>query len=285
MNIKTSIENRLYSPKEREEILNKIIEITKQDNSIVGTIIVGSGAEGFRDEYSDIDLCVVIKNDADILKVYRDFAHKVNNQLEVFKYVEVLIENKRYLHLFLLDNFLELDISFVYLKNLAALRNRWKVSFDNSGKIEEIMQRTWNERKNWNGKKDKVDIKEVYINHMEDIWYNIIHGVISVKRKDFWRALYELEYIRNITIELHGLREGLETKRFRYVDKMSHTFREDIEKTLVSSMDSTSLLLSINNAATCFFKEAQYFDSIIGKDYSSTLRNKINEFLDIIRRI
>ena len=49
----------MYSTEERENALNLICDALRQDDRVAGCVLVGSGAVGFADEFSDIDLHVV----------------------------------------------------------------------------------------------------------------------------------------------------------------------------------------------------------------------------------
>ena len=48
-----------YSPAIREAILNRLLTALQSDTRVTGLLVVGSGAEGFEDVHSDIDLCAV----------------------------------------------------------------------------------------------------------------------------------------------------------------------------------------------------------------------------------
>jgi predicted nucleotidyltransferase len=69
-----------FSPEEREEILNRILDALRADERIAGALIVGSGAVGFDDDYSDIDLSVVVAEEDNVHPVfckYREIFEKL----------------------------------------------------------------------------------------------------------------------------------------------------------------------------------------------------------------
>ena len=49
----------MFSVDERERVLNCLVDNLSVLEEITGLIIVGSGALGFRDKYSDIDIALV----------------------------------------------------------------------------------------------------------------------------------------------------------------------------------------------------------------------------------
>ena len=151
-----------------------------------------------------------------------------------------------YLWVFLLENFLEIDLCFLCLDDLRATRKRWKTVLDRSGRIESIMQSSWENR-------PKPDLEEAYHSRLSSIWHCIKHAVIAVQRQQPWRAIFELEQVRNRTIELHGLREELETKRFRHVDQMPEDFLTRLEQTLVLSLREIDIMNALKAATESFF--------------------------------
>jgi len=266
--------DKIFSPEKRQRYLDRILTALQADNRIAGVLIVGSGAVGFDDIYSDIDLCVVVAKETDLPTVFREWKDKIETLLPVIHFFEVNYGPNNYLYGFLLDGFVELDMGFVCLTNLSARRERWKVAFDRSGKIENIMRSSWK-------KKSQPDIRSIYQSRINSIWHYIIHVVVALKRNQPWRALHYLEVIRNRTIELAGLRRGLETKHFRQVDQMPKQFLAELQQTLVSNMDPVNIMQALKVAMDCFFREARSLDKILGLNIASKLEPKMKEYLQL----
>jgi predicted nucleotidyltransferase len=269
-NNKTSV----YTHVEREEILNCILTSLKTDERIAGVLIVGSGAVGFDDEYSDIDLSVVVADDNNVHPVFCDYGETIEKLLSIIGHFEVKYGVHSYLHGFLTDNFLEIDIGFVCLSELTARKGRWNVAFDRSGRIEEIMQSSWEKR-------PQKDIKGIYLYRINSIWHHIIHVVIALKRNQPWKALHYLERVRNQTFELAGLRMGLEVDNFRQVDPMPEDFLSGLKQTLVISLDANEIMRALRLALKSFFYEAQNLDDMLGLDVAGKLKSKMTEFINL----
>jgi hypothetical protein len=73
-----------YSPTERQDIPDQLLAALRKDQNITGVLIVGSGAEGFDDVYSDIDLCAVIAQARDVHPTFQEWGEKLNQLLPVF---------------------------------------------------------------------------------------------------------------------------------------------------------------------------------------------------------
>ena len=52
----------MYTEEERNLILKKLIKGLEEKDEILSVIMVGSGAYGFNDKYSDLDLSLVIND-------------------------------------------------------------------------------------------------------------------------------------------------------------------------------------------------------------------------------
>lgn len=69
----------MYSYEERNEYFVKTVEKLKVSNLVEGIIQLGSGVEGYKDEYSDIDLMITTSQieDAEATKnlVYQSFSN------------------------------------------------------------------------------------------------------------------------------------------------------------------------------------------------------------------
>ena len=263
-----------YSPATREATLNRLLTALRSDKRITGLLVVGSGAEGFEDVYSDIDLCAVTTLADDVRSAFQEWGVKIREMLPVFHSVESVRGANIYLWILLLENFLEIDLCFLCLDDLEARRNRWKTVFDRSGRIEDIMQSSWESR-------PKPNLEETYRYRLGSILHYISYAAVAIQRDQPWRAMYEIEQIRNQTVELRGLREELETKRFRHVDQMSDDFLMSLEQTLVLSLRRVDLMNVLRAATTCFFREAQHYDKMLNLNLAEGFDTKMKAYLEL----
>lgn len=136
------------------------------------------------------------------------------------------------------------------------------------------MQSSWKNR-------PKPNLEETYRYRLGSIWHYISYAAVAVQRDQPWRAVYEIEQIRNQTIELRGLREELETKRFRHVDQMSEDFLTSLEQTLVLSLRSVDLMNALRAATACFFREARHFDEMLDIKLAERFETKVKAYLKL----
>ena len=102
-------ESKLYSTAYRGRVLDELTAALMEDGRIAGAILVGSGAARFKDRYSDIDLAVLVGDEAKVDEVYADWWRRIH---ALFPIVDAFKEQPRHLYGFLLDRFLELDVGF-----------------------------------------------------------------------------------------------------------------------------------------------------------------------------
>jgi hypothetical protein len=264
-----------YSPEYRQATLDRVLAALEADERITGVIIVGSGAVGFDDDYSDIDLCIVCP-DENTQTIYEDWRARFEKLLPVIGCSPVTYGSNSHLYALLLNGFLELDAGFIGVGSLTAKRERWKVAFDRSGKIAEIMTRSWEKRK-------PIDPEREYLPRVAGIWHHVLHVGSALRRGQPWKALHYLETIRNRTIELAVLRQGLDIGHFREVDRLPDDVLCDLQTTLPQSTEEAEIIRALEHAADCFFREAAAWDNMLGLSYSATLEPKMMEFIGLLK--
>lgn len=262
-----------FTEEYRKGVLEQIIDFLKNRNDMQSVIIVGSGAEGFRDKYSDIDLTVVIDDKTDTDTFLSDYQSFLDDTFSI------MINHRvpgRSLAIALLENFLEIDISAVHIDQLSAVRRSWKVVYDKTGQAENIMQETFKNRKS-------ADLSERIDGEFKaavwGFWHYIIYSVVAIKRNDLWRANWEMEYVRNNVIQLLGLKYGIETKRNRDVKSFPSVILKHLQDTVpveFTKLGFTAALQSLCNLVYDTFEE--HFE----KSVIEFPRDKMTEFISYV---
>lgn len=232
-----------YSENDRNNILERVSDWLEKQEAVSSAILVGSGAKGFRDRFSDIDLTVVLDNNADIDGFLTEYQAHLNSEFAVVINHRVWC---RPLAVAVLDNLLEIDISAVFLNELCAVKDSWKVLFDRSGQAESVMQRSWNERTS----ADMSERAESEFNGAAwGFWHYLIYAALAVKRGDLWRACWEIQYVRDMIVELTGLQSGVETKRYRDVKNFPAGTLERLEKTFPAGFTQMEFAQALKETA------------------------------------
>jgi predicted nucleotidyltransferase len=240
-----------FSADDRDNILRWIVAETQKDASFAGCVLVGSGAAGFADEYSDIDIVVVVYDSCPFEQVSEGWKQHVLDHLPILAHTSGLRADRIVLHNFYLNNYLEINNGILPLELLAATRSRYKVLWDGTGHMQAILDATWNERK------DANPLAEYFNNRKAGIWHYINHAFVALRRGREWQALSDIEEIRQQVICLRAYREGLEPKRNRDVDRMSDEFKQKISSLLIGPLILEELETKLNMAVRLFFQEAK----------------------------
>lgn len=168
----------------------------------------------------------------------------------------------RKLQLFLLDNYLEIDIGYYTLETLYARREYFKVIFDKTNLVESKMLNSWNELKDKNkGTTEAVDMSKIVKSADDDLWYNVMHSVIAFKRGDKYRCYFEVNEIRDKVIDLIAKRNNLESKRYRQINLLSVEDKDKIKKMFTYPQTYEELSELLLEMLKYIFEEFEYWDN------------------------
>lgn len=266
---------RLYNGQSRQKTLEKLLGALESDHRIGGVLLVGSGAYGFKDELSDIDLAVVVNRGQDALTVFRDWESVIRNLLSILWCFADVRGPEVGLYAIILKDFLEVDISFQSLSVLSARSANWKVLLDRTGQIQDILCESWSEN-------TEPSLEALYSRRLGSIWHYVTHVAVSIKRRHLWRATHYLEEIRNRTIELEGLVCNRQTRHFREVDQLPRDLLATLERTFPTRLECDELVRALYAATDCFFETAARIDRIFGSKQSYPLREAMEQYLSLI---
>lgn len=239
---------RKFTPNERKEALNRLLEELDADPVVAGVMYAGSTSEGFRDEYSDIDL-IVISRPEDFDSVVRNWVNRIESMFPVISRFHAKEHGHKVVYCFLLEGFLELDVLFESLSTLSA-RDRWKIAFDRTEKVGQILESSHREP-------EVPPLGAYYRVSVDSIWYHVTHTVTALYRGHLWKALYEVDQVRSRTLSLFGLIRGLNTDDYAEVDRLPAEILQAMEKTLVPEMTREGIFRALHVALDLFFMAAK----------------------------
>jgi len=123
----------------RSDLVQTLESVLRADARIVGLVMIGSGASGFRDALSDVDLMAAVAAELDAVEVGDALARDLAARLPLYRYVQTPPARARGIHVFLLEGHLELDLSFVSVTELRATSERFRILFDRRGEVAQRM--------------------------------------------------------------------------------------------------------------------------------------------------
>lgn len=255
----------MYNEIDRENVYNYIIDMFKTRDEVISILQVGSGAIGYRDKYSDLDFAIVV-DDTNIQEIFKKTYDKMNEKYNIYFFDNM---EDRKLQLFLLDNYLEIDIGYYTLDNLYARRENYRIIMDKSNKVENIMKSSWLEMKEKNkGTSQEVDMKKIISNIDKELWYNTLHSVVSFKRNNIYRCYYELEQIKGYVIDLVAKRNSKESKRYRSINELEESDLKKIEYLFIYPKTYDELSNYLEKSLLTIFDEFNYWKNNDNIDYN-----------------
>jgi predicted nucleotidyltransferase len=240
-----------FTGSERENVLDLIASEAAAESRFVGCVLVGSGAVGFADQYSDIDIVIVAASSVDVHEISEAWKKRLLGLLPVLGYARSIRAERVILHNFYLTNYLEINNSIVPLDVLTARGERYKVLWDRTGTIQQRLDESWAKTKvaKFDGSPELLRTRQA------EIWHFVNHAYVALQRGQVWSAISDIEEIRRQIIEMHAGSLGLESKRNRDVDEMEPWFKAKIADLLCGETSVDLLSKKLKTATSLFFDE------------------------------
>lgn len=265
---------RKFAPGERKQILDNLVRELDADPAVAGVMFAGSTSEGFRDDYSDIDL-IVIAQPEDFSTVVKRWVGHIESNLPVIRRFHGLEHERKIIYCFLLEGFLELDVLFESLTTLSS-RSRRKIVFDRTGRMSEILQSSPPEL-------EPVPLFAYAKACMDSIWYHVTHTITALHRGHNWKALYEVDQIRSRAFSLFGLLKGLDVEDYAEVDHLPAETLADLEKTLVHDTSKGAIFAALELALGCFFEAAREVAAENGSEAPDGMEALLKKYLEEVK--
>lgn len=264
----------MYTPASRQATLEKLVDLIKIQETVTGIILVGSGAMGFVDEYSDIDLSVVVSPAHVTKQTWEDLNLLITKQLPVLKLAPTEYAPNNYLSAILLTDFLQVDVGVISLELLSAKRATWKVIFDRQGLIEEKMQNSWTSRR-------PFDKNKFIQNNIDEIWYHVQNAVFALKRNRLFRTIKEIDEIRTHALEIVCLHLHKEAKHYREIDDLDPVIKQKLAETYFTSTSLIQVKDSFRRTFKYYFWILEYIHYPLPKysQYKQILEQIIQDLL------
>jgi predicted nucleotidyltransferase len=264
---------RRYSAADRASVQNTLVESFARDERVEGVLVVGSGAEGFADEYSDLDLAVILQGDEP--KAFaREWSERLERDLPVVHRFGDDRGDAGYVVGLLLENFLEVDIGFVRMDQMADRAMPWAIAFDRTGEVE---------RRQRSLEPASEDREEEYKRIVDGIWHWITHGRVAIERGHVLLALTDLDEVRTGILRVAAIRHGVRHRKD--FDSLPREVRDGVEESLPRSLEPQELARALAAAAHAFFAEARALEADLGPDIAARVEPVVLGYLEQFERI
>jgi predicted nucleotidyltransferase len=255
----------------RQHVLDRLVGALQADERLAGAVLVGSGAVGFQDDESDIDIVAVVGLDHDVAVAYAQRPAMIAGLFPVLHQFESPFSSRNRLHGFLLDGFLELDLSFIALAELRATRDRWRVLFDRTGDVLERMAAPQ--------ESVIVDVTGEYRWAFDVACFSIMQCHKALYREQRWEALGLLSEVRGRIFALACLDRFGAPSIHRRIDQLPPDLLAALERTVVPP-ERRALGDALRQATQVLLEQARALDGRLGLDRAERTAAWLQRYLD-----
>ncbi len=246
----------VFTSQKREQIRGELVAAAKADSRIGGAAHLGSAALGQLDRWSDIDLALCLAPGAHLNQVlidwttrlYRDHAAVANYDA---KRGDILYR------VFLLDNTLQVDLSFWPTNELRAVGPKFSLIFGAAGEPISV---------------PIPDSKDL----IGMAWLYALLVRSSIARSRMLQAEYMLSGMRDNILALMCKRHGVAAVQGRGLDELSEEQKARAAECLARSLEPVELKRSFRLTVDALLEEVRCADSGLATKLEGTLRSIVN---------
>ena len=232
----------LFTPAEREETAERLVELLRADDEIAEVALLGSLVTGDADALSDLDVASRVAPGASVDQVANRWTERMYELFPVVHHFAVEFGPDR-VRGFLLANLLEIDLGF----------------------SPELRM-------------DDVPTPEPRAEHHAGIgWHDVVHGATALARGRNWRANHYLERLRERTLTMAAERRSLPASEFKGMDELPSDDVDALGGTFVRSLEPGELRRAFEVATTAFLDELRRNDP----ELADRLDAPLHEFLRV----
>jgi hypothetical protein len=255
----------VFTSEQREKIRGELVSAATADSRIAGAAHLGSAAPGLQDRWSDIDLALCLAPDADINQVLFDWTTQLYRDHAAVANYDVRRGDILY-RVFLLDNTLQIDLSFWPATELRAIGPKFSLIFGTAG-----------------------DPTPAPVQDSKDLigmaWLYALHVRSSIARSRFLQAEHMLNGMRDNVLALVCKRHGVVAVQGRGLDDLPHDQRMRAAESRARSLEPVELTRAFRVTMRALVEEIGCADSNLATKLEGPLNrivsclvpNSINE--------
>jgi predicted nucleotidyltransferase len=187
-----------FTTRTREAVRAALVETARADDAVAAAALVGSGATGREDEWSDIDLVLRVAADADPADVAARWTESMYAAHGAVHHLDVVADGVLY-RVFLLAGSLQVDVSFWPYERFRETVEGFRLLFGETNPPAHL---------------PPPDPERL----IGLAWLHALHARSAIARGRRWQAVTMLDGVREQLVSLACLRHGLSPHQGRGVD-------------------------------------------------------------------
>lgn len=212
---------------------------------IEGIVQVGSGVEGFPDEYSDIDLIFSVFSESQIQPVRKRLDKLFTDALYIR---ENPLDGGMFLYIFL-KNGLEFDVVLLPTEKLQVRSAQWKIITDKTGQVLNRMH---------DSQLEGIE-NQTFRNTLLEWEFEIIYALrgilFEIQRENFLYVLSRMEFVRDKLIRLQCYYEKKEQHQFKDYRTLDKDFQMRLRATYPHEFARQPMLVCTQKLLQLFLKQ------------------------------
>jgi predicted nucleotidyltransferase len=226
----------VFAVEERDAVRDRLLEMAKADERVVGAAVVGSLSVGSGDRWSDLDLTFAVSDEVEVDQVLTDWTRQLVTDLDAVVLLDLPSGHTIY-RVFLLPGCLQVDLSFTPAAWFAPRGPRFRLLFGRAGEASSP---------------DPPDTRDLF-------GWAVVYARAArayIARGRWWQAEYCIAAVRDRTLALACIRRNLESTYGRGYDELPPAVLEPLRYSLVSSLEPGSLLEALKAAVDGLLRES-----------------------------
>lgn len=211
----------MFTEQDRADLLERLIEVARADESVVGAALVGSLAAGHADRWSDIDLALRLAPGEEPAAVAGSWTERLRALRPVADHLDVWAGPALY-RVFLLADSLQVDVSFWPFDAFGATGQPFLLILGEAGRAHPAEEADAAAMRGW-------------------AWLYAVHARSAIARGRAWQALQMLGDLRGQLVALACLRHGLPPHEGWGADRLPAAELAALSAAVPAGLDSESL--------------------------------------------
>ena len=228
----------MFTPERRDAVQSWLLRTAEADEAIVGAAFTGSHGSGTPDRWSDTDLVLAVRGD--LARAVSRWTSRLYDDWDVRHHWD-LVSQPGLIRVFLLPDWLEVDLTFAPESHFAPRGPQWSLVFGAAGPRDDF----------------PAPDPNVLAGH---VWHHALHTWICLRRQRFWQAEHWISALRDRTITLACMRLGLPGAYAKGAHLLPADLAHSLEATLVRTLDEPELRRAFTAALIVVTGELQRCD-------------------------
>lgn len=241
----------MFTRDEREQLRAALVSAAHADTRVTGAAHLGSAAADRLDDWSDIDLALCISSEETLEEVIAAWSSRMYRDHGAVAHCDVRRGDTLY-RVFLLQNTLQVDISFWPVQQFRAVGPKFKLIF---GAVNEPYPSPAD------GTAELIGLA----------WLYALHVRSSIARHRLLQAEYMLSNMRNRVLTLACLRHGFSSSEGRGFDDLADDETSGFAECYPSSFNADELHRALQRTMTALLIEIRLRDSDLAEKIGPTL--------------